>query len=78
MNDLNDLNDLFIIYINVMFLLSLAIIMSLLFHFYLFENIEFSGMECLIFGSLISATDPVSTLAVFSAVSAEPMLTMLV
>ena len=55
----------------------LAIIMSLLFRFYLFEDIEFSGMECLIFGSLISATDPVSTLSVFSAVAAEPMLTML-
>lgn len=39
-------------------------------------NLELS--ECLTFGALISATDPVSTLAVFSELAVDPNLFYLV
>ena len=51
--------------------------MGSLFQFKFFGNIDMSVMECLIFGSLIAATDPVSTLAVFGALAVEPMLSMI-
>lgn len=41
-------------------------------------NIGLSFAECLTFGSLISATDPVSTLAVFQELRVDPMLFYLV
>ncbi|XP_071959246.1 sodium/hydrogen exchanger 8-like [Antedon mediterranea] len=39
---------------------------------------ELSMVESLAFGSLISAVDPVATLAIFSALDAEPLLNMMV
>lgn len=54
-----------------------GIALSGLFSLKLFEPISMSTIECLIFGSLIAATDPVSTLAVFGALSVEPMLSMI-
>lgn len=51
--------------------------LSGLFSLKLFDPINMSSIECLIFGSLIAATDPVSTLAVFGALSVEPMLSMI-
>ena len=56
---------------------SLGGILGSLFQFKFFGNIDMSVMECLIFGSLIAATDPVSTLAVFGALAVEPMLSMI-
>ena len=56
---------------------SIGGILGTLFQFKFFGNIDMSVMECLIFGSLIAATDPVSTLAVFGALAVEPMLSMI-
>lgn len=52
--------------------------MAGLFNLHFFDPLSFSVTECLIFGSLIASTDPVSTLGVFGALAVEPMLSMLV
>ncbi len=39
---------------------------------------ELSAVECFAFGSMISAVDPVATLAIFQALSVDPILYMLV
>ena len=39
---------------------------------------EFTVAECFAFGSLISAVDPVATLAIFNALDVDPVLYMLV
>ena len=43
-----------------------------------FLQIPLSMMECLAYGALISSTDPVSTLSIFSEVKVDPSLFYLV
>ena len=69
-----------VLYLQVILLYTISSIggiLGSLFQFKFFGNIDMSVMECLIFGSLIAATDPVSTLAVFGAWAVEPMLSMI-
>ena len=56
----------------------LALALAAMFYFHVFKGIDFSIIECSIFSMLISATDPVCTLALFGTLSVEPMLSMLV
>lgn len=51
--------------------------LALLFKFNFFGNINFSVMECLIFSALITTTDSGPTVSVFSKLSADPMLAMI-
>lgn len=38
------------------------------------EGLKFSLLECLIFGSTLSATDPVTILAIFNSAKVDPKL----
>ena len=69
-----------VLYLQVILLYTISSIggiLGSLFQFKFFGSIDMSVIECLIFGSLIAATDPVSTLAVFGALAVEPMLSMI-
>ena len=52
-----------------------GMMLVLLFNF--FGDINFSVMECLIFSALITTTDSGPTVSVFSKLSADPMLAMI-
>jgi len=39
-----------------------------------FEGLKFTLLECLIFGSTLSATDPVTILAIFNTAKVDPKL----
>ena len=52
-----------------------GLMLALLFNF--FGDINFSVMECLIFSALITTTDSGPTVSVFSKLSADPMLAMI-
>ena len=52
-------------------------LLALLFKFNFFGDINFSVMECLIFSALITTTDSGPTVSVFSKLSADPMLAMI-
>ena len=45
---------------------------------YFFHEINFTTIFIIILGSLISAVDPVATLAIFQALDVDPVLNMLV
>ena len=51
--------------------------LTLLFKFNFFGDINFSMMECLIFSALITTTDSGSTVSAFTKLSADPMLAMI-
>ena len=53
-----------------------GMMLALLFKFNFFGDINFSVMECLIFSALIT-TDSGPTVSVFSKLSADPMLAMI-
>ena len=52
-------------------------LLALLFKFNFFGDINFSVMECLIFSALITTTVSGPTVSVFSKLSADPMLAMI-
>ena len=54
-----------------------GMMLALLFKFNFFGDINFSVMECLIFSALITTTDSRPTVSVFSKLSADPMLAMI-
>ena len=54
-----------------------GLLLALLFKFNFFGDINFSVMECLIFSALITTTDSGPTVSVFSKLSADPMLAMI-
>lgn len=56
----------------------IGFILGILFHFNFFGSLDLSMIECLIFGSLISSFNPNATLAVFGALSVDPILNIIV
>jgi solute carrier family 9 (sodium/hydrogen exchanger), member 6/7 len=56
---------------------ALTLFLSVLVYIYSFlglESLDFSLLECLIFGSTLSATDPVTILAIFNQLKVDPKL----
>ena len=66
---LHQLND-----IHICFKLTLSRVLVYIWSFLGLEGLKFTLLECLIFGSTLSATDPVTILAIFNTAKVDPKL----